>query len=199
MLRFVTSLILACFALALLASCSESHVKKVVVMANGKLTTDDTKQKLSLEPSNTHNEQILDFNSDKVTLSVQTPDGEKKFDIQDDGLYVLNLKTDTITGGMVNYSTAGRAGSMSREQLDRMIDSTQKLIVGVDVSDDKKNYFIIPGNIKKITANTNASIVGPYKGIPYKVDEGAEVYKFFTNKQQRESLGDLLNRMNTKK
>lgn len=198
MLRSVPFLMLACFALVV-ASCSEPHMKKVVVMANGKLTVDQTKQKIKLDPSNTHNEQELEYNADKVTLTVETPDGTKTFDMNEDGLYVLNLKVDTLTGGLVNYSAAGRAGSMSREQLDRMIDSTQKLIVGVDVSDEKKNYFIVPGNIKKITGNTKASIVGPYKGIPYKVDEGAEVYKFFTNKQQRESLGDLLNRMNTKK
>jgi hypothetical protein len=105
---------------------------------------------------------------------------------------------------MVNYSASGRAGSMSREQLDHMIDSTQQLIEGRNVSYDKKNYFIVPGNIGKITANTTARIVGPYKGIPYKVDvddagKPLEVYKFFTNKQQRESLNDLLQRMNTKK
>lgn len=169
-------------------------------MANGKLTIDQSKQKLKLDPSNTHNEEELVFNSgDKVTISVETPDGTKTFDVTNDGTYLLNLKVDTLTGGIVNYSSAGRASSMSREQLDHMIDSTQQLIEGKNVSDASKNYFIIPGNLKKITDNTNARIVGPYKGIPYQVEEGAEVYKFFTNKQQRESLGDLLNRMNTKK
>jgi hypothetical protein len=169
-------------------------------MANGKLTVDQSKQKLKLDPSNTHNEEELVFNTgDKVTISVEMPDGTKTFDVDNDGIYVLNLKVDTLTGGIVNYSSAGRAGSMSREQLDHMIDSTQQLIEGKNVSDAKKNYFIIPGNMKKIAENTKAQIIGPYKGIPYKVDEGAEVYKFFTNKQQRESLGDLLNRMNTKK
>jgi archaellum component FlaF (FlaF/FlaG flagellin family) len=202
MLRSV-SFLPACLALILLASCS-NHVKKVVVMANGKVTMDDSKQKLKLDPSNTHNEEELVFNSgDKVTLSVESPDGTKTFDVTDDGVYVLNLKVDTLTGGMVNYSSSGRAASMSREQLDHMVDSTQQLLEGRNVSDDKKNYFIVPGNIKKITANTNARIIGPYKGIPYKIEEDAsgkptEVYKFFTNKQQRESLGDLLKRMTNK-
>lgn len=174
-------------------------------MANGKLTIDESKQNIKVEPSNTHNEEELVFNSgDKITLNVDGGNGVKTFDVTDDGVYLLNLKVDTLTGGMVNYGTTGRAGSMSREQLDRMIDSTQKLIIGQDVSDDKKNYFLIPWNIKKITANTSARLIGPYKGIPYKVDQDAsgkpvEVYKFFTNKQQRESLNDLLGRMNTKK
>ena len=190
---------LACLAL-MLASCSSNHVKKVIVMANGKLTVDESKQKLKLEPSNTHNEEELVFNSgDKITLSVESPNGTKTYNVDNDGVYLLNLKTDTLTGGIVNYSAEGRASSMSREQLDHMIDSTQQLIEGRNVSDANKNYFVIPGNIKKITENTKARLIGPYKGIPYQVDEGAEIYKFFTNKQQRESLGDLLNRMNTKK
>lgn len=174
-------------------------------MANGKMTIDESKQNIKLEPSNTHTEEELVFNSgDKITLSVDGGNGVKTFDVTDDGVYLLNLKLDTLTGGMVKYSTEGRAGSMSREQLDRMIDSTQKLIIGQDVSDERKNYFIIPGNIKKITDNTNARLIGPYKGIPYKIEEDAsgkptEIYKFFTNKQQRESLNDLLGRMNTKK
>ncbi|HYC29511.1 MAG TPA: hypothetical protein VEB42_11850 [Chitinophagaceae bacterium] len=199
MLRSVPSFMLACLAL-MLASCSSNHVKKVIVMANGKLTVDESKQKLKLEPSNTHNEEELVFNSgDKITLSVESPNGTKTYNVDNDGVYLLNLKTDTLTGGIVNYSAEGRASSMSREQLDHMIDSTQQLIEGRNVSDANKNYFVIPGNIKKITENTKARLIGPYKGIPYQVDEGAEIYKFFTNKQQRESLGDLLNRMNTKK
>jgi hypothetical protein len=203
MVRSASTLMLACFAI-LLAACSSNHVRKVVVMANGKMTIDESKQNIKLEPSNTHTEEELVFNSDKVTINVESTNGVKTFDVPSDGVFLLNLKTDTLTGGMVKYSTEGRAGSMSREQLDRMIDSTQKLIVGQDVSDEKKNYFIIPWNIKKVTDNTNARLIGPYKGIPYKIEQDAsgkptEIYKFFTNKQQRESLNDLLGRMNTKK
>lgn len=205
MVRATSALILFCAAMILLSACSSSHEKKVVVMANGKMTMDESKQKIKLEPSNTHTEEELVFNTgDKITLSVEGADGVKTFDVTDDGVYLLNLKIDTLTGGAVNYSAEGRSGSMSREQLDRMIDSTQKLIVGEEVSDAKKNYFIIPWNIKKITATSTARIIGPYKGIPYKIEVDAsgkptEVYKFFTNKQQRESLNNLLERMNTKK
>jgi hypothetical protein len=204
MLRFASVLMSACFVI-FLAACSSNHVKKVVVMANGKMTIDESKQNIKLEPSNTHTEEELVFNSgDKITINVESPNGKQTFDVAADGVYLLNLKTDTLTGGMVKYSTEGRSGSMSREQLDRMIDSTQKLIVGQEVSDEKKNYFVIPFNLKKVTDNTSARLIGPYKGIPYKIEQDAsgkptEIYKFFTNKQQRESLNDLLERMNTKK
>jgi hypothetical protein len=205
MVRLISALMFFCSAMMLLSACSSNHVKKVVVMANGKMTMDESKQKIKLEPSNTHTEEELVFNTgDKITLSVEGTDGVKTFDVADDGVYLLNLKMDTLTGGGVNYSAEGRSSSMSREQLDRMIDSTQKLIIGEEVSDAKKNYFIIPWNIKKITGTSTARIVGPYKGIPYKIETDAsgkptEVYKFFTNKQQRESLSNLLGRMNTKK
>src|SRR5215212_6000312 len=111
------SAFMCCFAMILLAACSSNHVKKVVIMANGKMTIDESKQNIKLEPSNTHNEEELVFNSgDKITLSVDGGKGPKTFDVTDDGVYLLNLKLDTLTGGMVKYSAEGRSGSMSREQ-----------------------------------------------------------------------------------
>ena len=190
------------WACLLFASCSsDKHVKKVFVLSNGKFTVDASQQNINLDPSNTHTEQELTFNSgEKITVSVKTPEGTKTYDVPEDGSYVLNLKVDTLTGGLVNYSASGRSASMSAEQFDRMVDSTQQLIEGKNASDQKKTYFIIPSSIKKISTATSIRVVGPYKGIPYEVeadDKGKipEVYKFFTNKQQRESLDDLRKRM----
>ena len=194
-------LILATASL-LLASCSSNqHMKKVFVLSNGKFTVDESKQNISLEPSNTHTEQELIFTSgEKVTVTVKTPEGTKSFEIPEDGSYVLNLKVDTLTGGMVNYGTSGRPASMSGEQFDRMIDSTQQLIEGKNASDEKKTFFIIPSSIKKISGETTVKMVGPYKPIPFSIeadDNGKipEVYKFFTNKQQRESLDEVRKRV----
>ena len=183
-------------------SCSSNqHVKKVFVLSNGKFTVDESQQNISLDPSNTHTEQELTFNKgEKVTISVKSPEGTHSFDVPDDGSYVLNLKVDTLTGGVVNYGTSGRPASMSTEQFERMIDSTQQLIDGRNASDQKKTYFIPPSSIKKISTATSVKVIGPYKGIPYSLDadesgKTPEVYKFFTNKQQRESLDDLRKRM----
>ena len=186
----------------LVACSSAKHEKKVFVLSNGKFTVDQTQQNISLEPSNTHTEQELTFNStEKVQITVKTPAGSNTFDVPDDGSYVLNLKVDTLTGGLVNYGSAGRPTSMSSEQYDKMVDSTQQLIEGKNASDTKKTYFILPSSIKKISNATSITVVGPYKNIPgsVEVDEkgnAPEVYKFFTNKQQRESLDDLRKRMN---
>jgi hypothetical protein len=188
--------------IVLFASCSsDKHVKKVFVLSNGKFTVDESQQNISLDPGNTHTEQELTFNTrEKVTVSVKTPDGTKTYDVPEDGSYVLNLKVDTLTGGIVNYGSGGKPTAMSGEQYDRMVDSTQQLVDGKNASDDRKTYFIIPTSIKKISPSTSVKVIGPYKGIPYSLDADAdgkvpEVYKFFTNKQQRESLNDLRKRM----
>jgi hypothetical protein len=165
-------------------------VKKVFVLSNGKFTVDESQKNITLDPSNTHTEQELTFNAgEKVTVTVKTPDGSKNYDVPEDGSYVLNLKVDTLTGGMVNYGSTGRATSMSIEQFDHMIDSTQQLIEGKNASDEKKTFFIIPSSIKKISISTSVRVVGPYKGIPILLkqthQQDPEVYKFLQTAQQR--------------
>ena len=187
----------------LFASCSsgDQHVKKVFVLSNGKFTVDESQKNITLDPGNTHTEQELTYTTgEKITVSVKTPDGTKTFDVPEDGSYVLNLKVDTLTGGIVNYGVGGKPTSMSGEQYDHMVDSAQQLIEGKNASDEKKTYFIIPSSIKKISTATSVRVIGPYKGIPNSLDVDAqgktpEVYKFSTNKQQRETLDDLRKRM----
>lgn len=200
MIKSLSSLALCLAAICLLAACSgESHHKKVVIMSNGKLTMDETKTKIKQDPGNTHVEETLEFTTDKVKLEVESAQGNKTFDLTDDGIYVLNIKVDTLVGSVVNYSDAAKASSISGEQLERMIDSTRQMLEGKNASDEKKTYFIVPGNIKKLSSDANVQVIGPYKGIPYKVDvdesgKAIEIYKFFTNKQKRETLDDMLKR-----
>jgi hypothetical protein len=192
----------ACISLVLASCSSDTQVKKVTIMANGKMTMDESRQKINLEPGNTHTEEELVFmTGDKVTLSVTTPEGVKTFDINDNGMHLLNLKTDTLVGGVVNYSAGDRTTAISGQDLERMIDSTRQLLEGKNASDDKKTYFLAPFNAKKISSDPNVKIIGPYKGIPYKVEadksgKAIEIYKFFTNKQKRETLDDMMKRFN---
>ena len=166
-------------------------------MASGKITTDESKKKLNLQPGTTHTEQELIFpTGDKVQVEVTTPDGVKTYDLNEDGIYLLNLKNDTLVGGAVNYSSGERTTRISGEDLDKMIDSTQQLIEGKNVSDEKKTYFVVPATIKKLGAVYDAKVIGPYNNIPRTAEKGSdgkprETYKFFTNKQKRETLEDL--------
>jgi len=175
---------------------NKTNTKRVVIMASGKLTITD--KNIQIDPSLTHNEQEVTFTEDKVTLNVTSTAGAKKtFDLTENGVYLLNLQTDTLIGGLVNYGDLGRAGSISAEVLDHIIDSTQQLVQGANASDAKSTFYIVPFTIKKISAKNNTKVVGSFKGIPYKNETDAngelpDVIKFSSVKDKRETLKDLM-------
>ena len=179
-------------------ACSggSNNEKKIVIMASGKITVTD--KTIKLDPSLTHNEQEVIFKDDKLTLTVQSTAGTNKtFDLTDNGTYLLNLQTDTLIGGIVNYGSVGMPGSISAEEMDHIIDSTQQLMQGLNTNDAKGPFYILPFNIKKISAKGNTKVVGSFKGIPYKNDVDSDgnmpdVIKFFSVKQKRETLKDLM-------
>jgi hypothetical protein len=189
-------LILVITIIVLFSACGSGAQKRIVVMASGKLTVTD--KTIKIEPSYSHNEQELIFKDEKLSLQIESTDGDKKtLDVTENGVYVLNLQRDTLIGGIVNYGGSGAPGSIEKEVLDKMIDSTKQLLVGQNVSDAAKTFFLPPLTIKKITETATAKVIGSVNGIPYKMEVDAngktqEVYKFFTNKQKRETLNDLL-------
>jgi len=170
------SIITTCLTALIFVACSGggTNEKKIVIMASGKITVTD--KTIQLDPSLTHNEQEVIFKDDKLTLSVKSTAGTNKtFDLTDNGTYLLNLQTDTLIGGIVNYGAVGMPGSISAEEMDHIIDSTQQLMQGLNTNDAK----------------------GPFKGIPYKNDVDSDgnmpdVIKFFSVKQKRETLKDLM-------
>lgn len=195
------ALIAVCSVTLAVTSCSSGGGKKVVIMSSGKMHVDEKDHKtIVFEPGNQHNDLELTLGADDKTVLVKTSSGEKTYDIPENALYLLNLKSDTVIGNIVNYGSSGIPASISSEALQHMIDSTQQLLVGANASDEKKTFFLVPNSIKKISTNLNATILSPYKGIPYEVkvdDKGnaPEMYKFFTNKQKREALNELLERL----
>ena len=172
-------------------------------MSSGKMQTDQNdKALINFEPGGQHNELILELPADKnmVTVKITEPVGEKTFEVTGDGLFIINLKTDTVTGGIVNYGTTGIPTNISTQQLDQMIDSTQKLLLGQNTSDEKKTFQLLPMTAKKISANSNENVIGPHTGIPGTVELDSDgkapvYYKFHTNSQQRVSLKQMLERL----
>jgi len=187
-----------CFAATGFFGCSggSNSQKKVVIMASGKITVEG--KNIQLDPSLTHNEQEVVFTDDKLTLTLKSTAGTNKtFDLSENGVYLLNLQTDTLIGGIVNYGSIGMPGSITAEEMDHLIDSTQQLMQGLNASDAKNTFYILPMNIKKISAKNNTRVVGSFKGIPYKNEADSEgnlpdVIKFFSVKQKRETLKDLM-------
>lgn len=168
-------------------------------MADGQLTV--TGKNIKLEPGSKKNQQAISFKGDdRVVLNVETPEGTDTVGIGEDGLYVLNLMLqDTLVGGLVNYGTSTKRARVSDEELSHIIDSTRRLVLGMGASDETKTYFIIPHTIKKVSSDLNSIVVGPSESIPYQLekkdDKIPEVYKLYTNKEQRETLLSLFRRM----
>lgn len=190
--------IAACATSIVFAACSgNDNQKKIIVMASGSITVTD--KTIKLDPSMSHHEQEIIFKDDKLTLTVQSTAGTNKtYNLTDNGVYVLNLQTDTLTGGLVNYGGSGRPGSITAEQRDHIIDSSKQLLLGLNASDAKGTYFIPPFAIKRVSAKNNTKVIGAFKGIPYtnEADNSGnvpDVIKLFTNKQKRETLTDLDN------
>jgi hypothetical protein len=194
-LRILPAYCIALFCMACSGSANKNE-KRIMIMASGKITVTD--KTIEVAPSLTHNEQPAIFTDDKLALTVKSTAGTTKtFDLTENGVYLLNLQTDTLIGGIVNYGAMGMPGSISAEEMDHIIDSTQKLMQGLNVNDAKGPYFIVPFNIKKISAKSNTKVVGSFKGIPYKNEADSDgnlpdVIKFFSVKQKRETLKDLM-------
>jgi hypothetical protein len=159
------------------ASCGGGG-KKVIVMASGKIEINENT--VSLQPGSTHNESTLTPNGDKIT--VNSPTGNQEFDVKESGLYLLNLKKDTLAGSYQRTGTDNSQQVISQENLWQRVDSLNQLMAGQNVSDAKRNYHLPPFTIRKISTNTNAQIVGPYRKIPGSFDPNQEheVYKFYT-------------------
>jgi hypothetical protein len=199
-----SSYVLMIAAIAFLASCSSGEKgdgKKLVVWSNGKIELDAAnKTTINFEPSNRHNELEVPLTPGDKKITIKTAAGEKTYDLADGGVYLLNLKADTVIGSLVNFSGNQQRSNIGSDELDYLIDSTKKLMSGEGASDAKKTYFVPPNSIKKVSTNLNATLLSPYKNIPYEVtpDEkgnAPEFYKFFTNTQKRETLKELIDRL----
>lgn len=177
-------------AAVVFASCSGGG-KKVLVMASGKIQADGNV--ITLQPGTTHNETTVVPDGDKITVSA--PDGKKEFDVKEPGLYLLNLKKDTLAGSYQKTGTDNSQIVITEENLWQRVDSMTALMKGQNVSEANRNYSIAPFAIAKITGNTEAEIVGPYRKLPGSLDPSRkhEVYKFYTNKE----LAEIIDKVKT--
>ena len=191
MKRLSGSLAFAC--LLALTAC-KGHDKKVLVYASSDIQTDNTKTNITITDGTTHHEQELDFTgADPVTLNIQSPGGKLSLEAQDDGLYIVNLKNDTVIGSYQHVGAEGGESKITQEALKMKLDSLQKLVAGQNISEANRNYFITPNKIVKITADTKAKVFGPFTTIPGAFDAGSvpEIYKFYSIKELREIISKL--------
>ena len=179
---------MACF------TACKGHDKKVLVYASSDIQVDNTKQHITVSDGTTHHEQELDFPiGDPVTLDVQSSAGKSSISIPEDGLYILNLKSDTVIGSLQHVGADNGGAKITQNALKQKLDSLQKLVQDQNVSEANHNYFIIPGKAVKITSSTQAKVFGPFTTIPGSFDAGSvpEIYKFYSMKEVREIIDNL--------
>jgi hypothetical protein len=180
-------------ALLSLSAC-KGHHKKVIVYAGSDIQVDNTKTNITVGEGGPLHQQDLDFSgSDPVTLNVQTPTGKVSVEAPEDGLYVLNLKGDTIVGSYQHTGTEAGESRITQEMLKQKYDSVQKLVRGENVSEANRNFFILPNHIQKVSANAGSKVFGPYTTIPSAFDAGQapEIYKFYSIKELHDVLAKM--------
>jgi len=186
-------LLLAVTIISLTQIACTSHQKKIIVYASNDIRVDNSQKNIKVTEGSTHNEKELDFaGSEPVQLSIESPAGNFKADAGEDGLYILNLKNDTVVGSLQHVG-AQSTNRITHEEMEQQADSIAKLLTGQNVSAANKNYFVPPGKMVKVTSVTGAKIFGPFTKIPASFDAGSvpELYKFYTNKEEREILSKL--------
>jgi len=188
-IRFISSIAI----FALLTSCA-SHSKKIMIYASNDIQVDESQKNITVTDGTTHHEKILEFSGgNPVTLNIQSPSGKFTLQANDDGLYIANLKPDTVVGSYQHVGADNGTVKISADAIKVKIDSLQKLIADSNVSAANKNYFIKPNSIAKITDKTDAKIFGPFTTIPSGFDAASvpEIYKFYAVKEEREIIEKL--------
>ncbi|MDD2793211.1 MAG: hypothetical protein PHD73_08525 [Sediminibacterium sp.] len=178
-------------AIILLASCSGNQ-KTVIVMSKGSAEVNLNAGTIKATDGAGHDEKTVKINSKKVNFALTTPVGNTSVELVENGLYVINVKNDTIIGSYQQYSSADKAQTViSQESLKQKIDSLILLSEGKNVSAANRNFFILPNQATKITDNANAQVVGPYHQMrsAEKVDGvDPEIYRFYSIKEIREMI-----------
>lgn len=187
-MRQLNQLIFACCML-FFAACSKSPQSKVLIWSSGKISI--AGNSITLEPGTQHNEQEMVPEGNSFT--VNAPGYNQNFTIASPGLYVLNLKTDTVVGSYQRVGTDNSQVVISQEQLKQRLDSLRQLMKCANVSEANRNFCIPPRQLAKITSNTSAQLIGPYLRMPASFEGGKEyeVYKFFTNKEVQDIITRL--------
>jgi hypothetical protein len=181
-------------ALTIGFTACKGHSKKILVYASSDIKADETQTNITIGDGTTHHERELDFQGgDPVTLNMQTPTGKTVLVAAEDGYYIANLKNDTIVGSYQHVGAGDGESRLTQDQAKQKLDSLRKLCANENVSQANRNYFIPPGKIVKITAETKAKIFGPFTSIPGSFDAGSvpEIYKFYSVPEVREIIGRL--------
>ncbi len=178
----------------MVVSCHKPVTRKVIIMGRGKIIVSD--QKVEMQDGTGYAEESEDIEGTQpVKWDVTTPKGKSTVTIPEErGVYILNLKTDTLVGSLqlVGLDISNQ-NVITQEELKWKIDSLIKLTKGDNVEFGGRNYFILPGQIIKITPNIKGKIYGPFTLISNTIETDdnntmPEIYKFYTNTEMHQLI-----------
>jgi hypothetical protein len=175
-----------------LSACT-THQKKILVYANSPIEVDESQKNITVTEGISQVEKELNFSgSDPVVLHITGPSGQYTLEATQDGLWLANLKKDTLVGSMQHVGETQQK-RITQEQLKLQLDSLKKLVQGTNVTPAAKNYFVLPGTIVKITDKINAKIFGPFTSIGHDFDAGSvpETYKFYNLSEEHAIIAKL--------
>ncbi len=187
--------ILSCFtAILLLTSCS-SDQKRVVVFSKGSVDINTDTKTIKATDGAGHEDKTIDFVGKTVELTLNTPSGDAKVTLTENGYYIVNVKNDTIIGSQVNYSDPQLSNQViTQEALRVKIDSLHNLVNNKNVGKATRNFYILPNSAVHLTDNFDAIVVGPFhqmRSAESKDGKAPEVYRFYSIKEIRETIAKL--------
>lgn len=140
-------------------------------------------------------EKTVTVSGDNVVMTLQSPSGEGKVTLNENGFYLINVTLDTILGSYQKYSTVADAQTrITQEDLVLKIDSLKLLVENKNVTAANRNFFVLPNHSVKISDNKQAIIVGPYhqmRSAEMVNGKEPEIYRFYSIKEIREMIQKL--------
>lgn len=192
-MKFITG----CLAATITLTACSSNTKRILVLIKGSGEINTDTKTITLKDGAGTEEKTADFNqSGTVSLQLKKDDGSTTtLQLPDKGLYVVNAKNDTVIGSYVQYSAPKTAyNTIRQETIKHGIDSLSLLIEGKNVSEANRNFYILPYQTTRITANIDAFIVAPYHqmtSVEKVGDKDPEVYRFYSIKEIRQTIEKL--------
>lgn len=173
-----------------MSSCSNN---RLVILSKGAPEINEKSGTITGKDGAGHEETSL--STSRSDWKLESPAGKGTVDLKEKGLYVLNVKNDTIIGSFQNYVAAENVGQVvSQETVIKKLDSLRLLVEAKNISAANRNFYILPNSAALITTNIEAEIVGPYHKMTsaYAKDGAApEVYRFYSIREIRETIGKL--------
>ena len=188
-------IIICLSTIAMFAACSSNH-KKIIVYLKGNSTVNEDAKTITVVDGSGSDEKTMSYNTaDKVSLKVTGLGDDANVSIDQNGLFILNAKADTIIGSYQKYADPRLTQTMkTQEDLKHDIDSLKQLTQGKNISAANRNFFILPKTAVKISDNLDAFVVGPFHRMTSieKVDgKLPEVYRFYSIQEVRETIEKL--------